>query len=139
MMLQTETKICSSCKIEKPLNEFYRAAKGSLGRQGHCKQCGLQLNKEWYKNRSDIKIRDGNLQRNYGITSMEYEQILKRQGGGCIICGSRVGNKRTKFLHIDHDHSTGCIRGLLCSRCNTGLGLFHENPELLRAALDYLS
>ncbi len=57
------------------------------------------------------------------------------QGGVCGICG---GRDRDRDLAIDHDHETGEIRGLLCSRCNTALGSFRDNPEIITAALSYL-
>ena len=57
------------------------------------------------------------------------------QGGLCAICGRK---QPEKWLAVDHDHETGVIRGLLCSRCNSGLGQFKDNPDRLRLAADYL-
>jgi Autographiviridae endonuclease VII len=70
----------------------------------------------------------------YGLTRDEYEKLLTEQGGLCIICGDEVG----EALRVDHDHTTGKVRGLLCSSCNTGLGYFYDNPESLRKAAWYL-
>jgi hypothetical protein len=80
----------------------------------------------------------------YGITEQQYGQWLNGQGGVCAICGG--GNDSGRALHVDHDHaccsgkkSCGkCIRGLLCSRCNTGLGMFKDDADLLSAAMEYL-
>lgn len=70
----------------------------------------------------------------YGITKEEYQTRLTLQEGRCIICSDLVEDK----LRVDHDHQTGEIRGLLCSNCNTGLGMFKDDPELTTAATAYL-
>lgn len=70
----------------------------------------------------------------YGITLEEYKQILEAQDNGCCLCGRRD----TKPLHVDHDHKTGKVRGLLCSSCNMGLGLFGDDSNLLQKAINYL-
>ena len=67
---------------------------------------------------------------------LAYERMLYLQNGKCAICG-REDNGARRFC-VDHDHETGRIRGLLCGRCNTGLGFFEDNTEALRAALEYL-
>jgi hypothetical protein len=79
----------------------------------------------------------GRIKRAYGIEVNDRERILKQQGGKCAICGAPEGTGRER-LHIDHDHDNGRIRGLLCSRCNTGLGYFADNKDRLAAAIDYL-
>jgi hypothetical protein len=66
----------------------------------------------------------------------DYEEILYRQKGVCAICDKpETGNKR---LAVDHQHGTKVIRGLLCSKCNTGIGLFNDSPGLLFSAIKYL-
>lgn len=88
--------------------------------------------------------RDSNLRsslRRYGITLDEYERMVETQGGRCAICGERpdpAGVKAASRLHLDHDHVTGRNRGLLCVRCNPGVGYFRDDPALLRAAADYI-
>lgn len=70
----------------------------------------------------------------YGLTPEHYEALLSAQGGRCAICGGRpTGN-----LHVDHDHNTGKVRGLLCGRCNPALGAFQDSPRILLAAVRYL-
>jgi hypothetical protein len=72
----------------------------------------------------------------YGITDAEFDQLLILQGGKCKICGT--SNFPYKGPHVDHDHSTKKVRGLLCLNCNRGIGAFKEDPTLLKKALDYL-
>lgn len=74
--------------------------------------------------------------RRFGVTVAEYEELLTRP---CDICGSvDDGSTRKRRLHVDHDHKTNKIRGVLCMNCNTALGKFRDDPELLRRALNYL-
>lgn|SRR3990167_3683409 len=72
---------------------------------------------------------------NYGITEAQYQALIISQNNCCLICKLPAGDKT---LHIDHCHATGKIRGLLCNHCNTGLGRFKDNIELLKAAIKYL-
>jgi len=74
--------------------------------------------------------------RRYGLTP---EQVETMAAAGCAICGTTVWNGRHARPHVDHDHATGKVRGILCSECNTGLGKFRDDPELIRRALAYLS
>ncbi len=87
--------------------------------------------------------REWRLRRKFKITGEEYDALLAAQGGVCAICGqdgtkrhARTGN--AVLMHVDHDHATGKVRGILCSACNTSLGLFHDDPVLLRAAAAYI-
>lgn len=77
------------------------------------------------------------LQRRYGITVAQFDAMLVEQGGACAICKTTVPGKRG--FHIDHDHVTGEIRALLCGWCNSGLGQFRDNPEVMAAAIQYLA
>lgn len=71
----------------------------------------------------------------YGINLYDYHDLLKKQDGSCFICRKKVSNKR---LVVDHCHKTGIVRGLLCSKCNTGLGSFGDNTDSLERAIFYL-
>lgn len=84
-----------------------------------------------------------NLQRRFGMTTEDYDRMLAAQGGVCAICsgGSTQVHRKTgklRELAVDHDHVTGKVRALLCTDCNTGLGLFNDSADLIRAAADYL-
>ena len=75
----------------------------------------------------------------YGIDGAKYDAMLLRQGGRCAICLSvETGDKRGSRFHVDHCHSTGSVRGLLCSSCNLGLGKFRDSTESLKRAIEYL-
>lgn len=73
--------------------------------------------------------------RQYGL---ELEQVEEMRRGGCAICGRDGGVGRHAQLHVDHDHATGAVRGMLCSECNVGLGKFADSVERLEAAVRYL-
>lgn len=77
------------------------------------------------------------LSNSYGITMVGYNTLLKAQDGICAICG-KTPKENGQRLGVDHDHRTGVVRGLLCSSCNTALGFFRDNPELLAKAITYL-
>jgi len=77
----------------------------------------------------------GNLKRRYGITEEQYMDLLDAQDCACAICGLVSEDKK---LVVDHDHATGRVRSLLCSNCNTALGLFRDDPNLLVNAAMYL-
>lgn len=77
------------------------------------------------------------LRKKYGISLYDYNRMLESQKGCCAICGG-VAPGRYGVFAVDHDHDTGEIRALLCDHCNVGLGNFHEDKELLTAAIQYL-
>jgi hypothetical protein len=79
-----------------------------------------------------VKLRD-----KFGITPEDYRAMLAGQGGACAICLGGT-NGKGKF-HVDHNHTTGAIRGLLCANCNLALGQFKDDPVRLQAAVDYLT
>lgn len=121
-----EHKFCSKCKVEKPFSEYqFRDAKQQI-RRAECTAC--------LKPASSIYARRGNLKK-FGLTETCYEAMLQEQGG-CAVCG---GADTNKHLAVDHCHTTGKVRGLLCSKCNQGLGLFKDNPALLTKAAQYVS
>jgi hypothetical protein len=78
-----------------------------------------------------------NLQRNYGITGREYAELLASQGGVCAACGGPPDTKWGTYC-VDHDHTTGAIRGLLCNGCNAGIAQFNESVHRLELAISYL-
>jgi hypothetical protein len=72
----------------------------------------------------------------YGVTKEFLIELYQKQEGKCKICGEKPSTQRG--LHIDHCHTTGSVRGLLCHGCNVGIGAMKENPEILSKAIEYL-
>lgn len=116
-------KWCARCQDFRPLTSF-PARKDNGKQSSYCKPCQKSYNRE-----RSIRIK-------FGISWEEYEALLEAQGQGCAICGRKP---RKLALAIDHDHTTGELRGLLCGSCNHRLlGAAREDPALLRRAADYL-
>lgn len=91
-----------------------------------------------YNRRNPETRKSAILKYEFGITIDDYYKLLELQNGGCAICGNQQTRKGVKYLAVDHDHASGTIRGLLCDRCNRGLGFFKDSPELLNRASAYL-
>jgi hypothetical protein len=123
-------KICTKCGFPKEEEEFSRNTRGgnSNGRNSWCKVCMSLYSKERYKNNPRVNS-DSAFRRLYGITLIEYDQMLKEQFGVCAMYGRADSSGRR--LCVDHDHQTGEVRGLLCMRCNSGLGFFENNVQNL--------
>lgn len=118
-------KICSKCKMEYPstFDFFYKNSSTKDGFDTWCKKCK--------------KIYDVTYHRRtfYQVSDDKFDAMLKNQKDCCAGCGNPFGLKR---IAIDHDHSTGMTRGLLCNSCNVVLGLSQENPETLRRLIRYI-
>ena len=161
-------KTCRDCGETKDLEEFYLArgvsgARGGDGRRSRCIECfkahvkatkDVEAQKKQQRERRreqraadpDFSWRD-NLKR-YCLTPESYDEMLRAQGGVCLICKGKCSTGTR--LSVDHDHSCcptpahikrtcgKCNRGLLCRQCNRGLGIFGDSPETLRAAANYL-
>jgi hypothetical protein len=82
--------------------------------------------------------RKWNLKAKYGMSLADYENMLARQGHCCAICKSPTSRSRIPRFHLDHDHATNKVRGLLCGPCNVALGMASDSPELLRKMATYL-
>lgn len=142
-------KTCTKCQESKKMSDFYSDKSKKDGKNSFCKQCQTLKNYKWSKKNNDynakyakdwrstrkISEKDKKLKSRYGITMNEFEELNKKQNKVCAICG---GINRDRTLAVDHCHDTGNVRGLLCSRCNIGLGLFKDNQKLLAKAIDYL-
>lgn len=102
-----------------------------------CRGCAHARTREWAElnpEAYELRRREHQLRR-YGITPAEYDRLLEEQAGRCRVCAAEPDG----VLDVDHDHDTGAVRGLLCRRCNRGIGLWKDDPELLRRAADYLT
>jgi hypothetical protein len=131
-------KICSKCKIEKELTEYHKRSNRPCGVRSQCKQCYLEY--PITMKRREGYMRDFNLKK-YGLDFAEYTEMFNKQKGCCKICNkhlSEVDKGNKKALCVDHCHDTNIVRGLLCDKCNRGIGLLNDNIEILQKAIDYL-
>ena len=129
------SKTCKGCKETKPVEQFYKELRNRDGLQGKCRVCTDLRTKEWQRVNKD-KVRQYQLKSKYGLSIDGYEQMLAKQGGKCAICSTKDPGK-PKFS-VDHCHTTGAVRGLLCDQCNTALGKFYDEIERLKSAIRYL-
>ena len=160
-------KQCKVCGLIKPYEDFYRCAGMKDGYRSDCRSCNLEAKhrryvenpapaiaraKRWQQENSErvnakqrarratpeakLRARAEHLMRKFDMTIEQYDARLEAQGGGCCIC-SRPPREDIS-LHVDHDHSTGKVRGILCFRCNNALADFGEDPAILRKAMAYL-
>jgi recombination endonuclease VII len=120
-------KQCRSCDEWLPEGAYTKSRSNADGLSGECREC----------------VHVAGMTKRYGVDPSWYSETLRKQNGGCAVCGTRPGQRK---LHVDHAHShcsddkacPECVRGLLCTKCNTGIGMFDENPALFRLAIQYL-
>ena len=132
-------KACCTCKLALPLERFHRSRSTRDGLDPRCKDCRRAAQAR--KPQDPQRRRNTALGRLYGITAAEYEAMHTKQGGVCAICKRPEQMTRNGILRnlcVDHCHSTGKVRGLLCASCNFAIGRFLDNPELMHSAADYL-
>ena len=150
-------KVCKSCGIEKPLSKYHLAQKaGYVGKDGytrttdvykaHCKECYKKQQLEKYHElpietkRHRRRKRDPEyhkaykLKTLYGLTTEQFSAMIVEQNSVCKICSCHLDKPQ-----IDHCHTTGKVRGLLCRSCNTSLGLLKENTNTLHSMIQYIN
>lgn len=128
-------KTCTKCHVEKELTEFCVDKRQRMGRRPECSACTYAQRHDYNMTRGKSVKKATHLRTNYGMTLEHYEWLLDAQGGCCASCGRPNPGQRS--LHVDHCHTTGKIRGLLCHHCNTAYGLLQESEELISRLLDY--
>lgn len=153
----TNLKCCSKCKDQKTLDKFYKNKASKDGHSHDCKQCRKsamciryrsnadkfrQYANDYRKRKPETKL-NYHLKTRYGISYAQYAELEEKQLGVCYICSklpSQTSRSTGKLfrLHVDHNHVTGKVRGLLCDGCNRGLSGFRDDVELLRKAIGYL-
>jgi len=151
MIALPDTKHCSRCERTKPMSDFQKNRKRKDGLQTYCKACCKDIYestgqgqirrdraKKWYAENPERRRNTRYLQM-FGITLDDYNRMLEEQGGVCVICGTDTPIGVGKHFSVDHCHTTGDVRGLLCTNCNTGIGLFKDDPATLKSAIKYLS
>jgi hypothetical protein len=135
-------RVCRTCGIEKSLEEYHlqRGPRTSEGyRRPTCKSCDAKQSMAWAKaNPEKVRVfrRKAKLKEKYGISIEDYNSLLEKQGGVCALCNKQ---HLRRPLNVDHCHNTGKVRGLLCDKCNLGIGLFDDNPELFEKVREYLT
>lgn len=122
-----ETRLCTRCNTEKSLDQFY------AGSQRPCKDCDRTRRRE-HARQNPNQGRNSKLKNRYDISLEQFNTLVQAQGGKCGICGETP----ERGLVVDHDHETDRVRALLCDHCNLALGLYDDNPTLLRRAASYL-
>lgn len=132
------TKWCPRCKKELPIQEFGKNRAAYDGVTKYCKfhhyQKGMDnLTKNWGS------AKQYRLKYRHGITLEQYEAMLTAQDHKCAICLRYPEDNLKNPWHVDHDHSTGKVRGILCHSCNTALGNFKDDVHLLMRAVEYLT
>jgi Recombination endonuclease VII len=155
-------KWCPACEQLLPVAEFQRSSRTWDGLYGRCRTCNATIAGAWYaerrqdeqwrerKNQRQVARRAAqdaeklardnkryNLKQLYGLTLAQFEAMLVTQMHRCAICHRSFASSLD--AHVDHDHSTGFVRGLLCTSCNNGLGRFRDDAAVLRRAADYLN
>ena len=111
---------------------------GNLDKHKLCLHCGLPItnrvrNAELHPECVEPRARHAHLKRKFDLSLWQYEALLQSQQNACAICQSQ-----SDTLHVDHDHLSGAVRGLLCGHCNRGIGLFRDSTERLERAIEYL-
>lgn len=143
-----ETKVCTKCRRDLPLEAFSKNARTRDGRDFRCKDCRNLAAGEYRRTHRAVLVERANRWRQEhpeyhrekqreryqrGRDLKGYSELYAKQNGRCAICGIPQ-----ESFHLDHDHSTGQTRGLLCQPCNMALGLFRDSVLILQAAVDYL-
>ncbi|MFD4933962.1 endonuclease VII domain-containing protein [Streptomyces virginiae] len=113
-------KRCPQCEEIKPHSEWEPNKTTSDGWSSYCRSCRAKRNRASY------------FMRKYGITEAERDEMIAAQGGVCVICRDAPAE------HVDHDHQTGKVRGVLCFSCNAALGQFKDRPDVMRRAAAYV-
>jgi hypothetical protein len=128
-------------EFREKINEINRK---SAARNKERKKIWYEKNKERQKeikkekyNKDKTIAKNHGLKKKYGITYEGFLQLGVKQNWKCPICGC-VLDPNSRYTHVDHDHATGLIRGLLCNNCNCGLGYFRDNQISLKNAIEYL-
>jgi hypothetical protein len=126
-------KTCSKCGVKQDISNYYLVSKAKgIYPQNPCISCVKKYQKDRYQ-----KIYEKSIIRKFDLNSQEYNKMLEDQEYSCKICNTHI-DKLSKNLAVDHCHITGKVRGLLCSKCNTGIGMLKDDIKLLEKALQYL-
>lgn len=140
-------KTCTGCKNELPLDSFlFEQRRGR--HMARCKACRTESVRRWRATKltyereryaqDKTRARERHLVRKYGVDLQRYAEMLEKQEGRCAICDVPEAEQYKSVFHVDHCHSTGAVRGLLCRGCNHMLGVVGDDPTKLLRAVTYL-
>jgi hypothetical protein len=132
----TGLKECTKCKVAQPAENFSRDSKKVDGLKSACKECDRIYNSNRHYNNPSFR-KEAHLRYRFGLSLEDVHAMRKHQHEKCAICLREFAKLSPQQIHIDHDHATGKIRGILCGKCNTGLGMFDDNPVSLYKAAEY--
>jgi hypothetical protein len=134
-------KKCIDCREVRAASAFARNAARADGLNQRCRQCDARHYRKTYQSR----YRAWYLKKHYGMSESEYDALLAAQVGRCAGCGATESGRRSTgqrassgLLHVDHDHATGVVRGLLCHGCNIALGAVKDSSATLRKLAYYV-
>ncbi len=137
---------CKTCSVKEAVAHSKKRPDLKTGRDKRYREshkdkvnnlCRKHRNMPKNKERQRAYIRNWTLKKTYGITTEDYNNMFIEQAGQCAICGTHQ-SKLKKKLHVDHNHETGRVRGLLCDGCNIALGRMKDDMRILRSAIKYL-
>lgn len=120
-------KQCTKCQQERPATDYTKWSKN------WCRLCRNAYSNMYMKKTYRTNARRCHLKATYGLSLSQWEVMFAEQGGKCLIC-----EQNKPVICVDHDHETKVVRGLLCKDCNSGLGLFKDNPKNLYKAFKHL-
>lgn len=137
---------CYGCYENKHIKEFTKSS--IKGNYPNCKNCcSLNSKKKKYKKRKPSERNKAflsyyrrrlTINKKFNLTTAELMEMMDNQKGCCLICGKSLDNKNGRYC-IDHCHNSGKVRGLLCVKCNSGLGMFNDNLNIIKNAVEYLT
>ena len=145
----TLLKKCRKCgleaRAESDLVNFVTNKRAPLGKMNLCRPCSDVMFKESYRvngKKWNHKKWKEHIHSKFGITYVEFDEMMEAQDHKCKLCGCKKEDKRNMThvqLSIDHNHETGEIRGLLCHTCNMAIGMLKDDPVLIKKVLEYIS
>ncbi len=146
-------KICPKCKIEKQHSDYHKDLRKNGGIRNRCKACCKAETNSWreknkahynnytamWRSKNPDKQHATEIKRLYGLSIEKYNEMLLAQDLKCKICGKQHDSSRKRGrLYVDHCHDSNQIRGLLCGACNSAIGYFNHNIEIIKKSILYL-